>query len=330
MDLVTGASGHLGNTLTRKLLRSGRKVRVFLRPSSDHRCLEGLDVEKSYGDLQDADSLMQACNNIDAVYHTAAEISIMPLCNKRLSRINLQGTENVIAACLKNHVAKLIYTSSIQALPDVVNGSLVDEKIGFGLHHKSAYRRTKAAASSRVLEAVDQGLNAVVLCPTGFIGPYDFKISLIGQFLIDYLQQKHRFIIDGAYDFVDTRDVAQAHMAAYKKGKLGQTYIISGHQVSMRQLVEMLSRLTKKRAPKYWLGHSLAGLTAYAATCYYWLSGKNPQFTPYSLETIRSNSRFSYKKAARDLEYAPRPFEQSLQDALCWYKELVNLDPADP
>lgn len=331
MDLVTGATGHLGNTLVKKLLKSGRKVRVFLRKESDPISLSGLDIQKSYGDIQDFSSVMEACRNIETVYHTAAEISIMPSGYKHLDRVNCKGTENIISACFENKVQKLIYTSSIQALAGTCGESGLDEKACF-MPEKccSGYNRTKAAASCGVLQAAKQGLHTVVLCPTAFIGPYDYKISLIGQFLIDYLQERLSFIIDGAFDFVDIRDVANAHIAASQKAGAGQYYIISGHQIDMRKLINILYNMTGKRKPRYWLGNSLAGLTAYFTTFYYWLTGTKPQFTRYSLATLKSNSLFSHQKAARELGYRPRPFEKSLQDSIEWYKKIANLFPADP
>ncbi|MGM0365920.1 MAG: SDR family oxidoreductase [Actinomycetota bacterium] len=331
MDLVTGATGHLGNTLVRKLAESGRQVRVFLRKTSDTSCLDGYNLQKSYGDIQDPGSVMEACKGIDTVYHTAAEISIMPFCGDLLNRVNCRGTDNVISACFKHKVKKLIFTSSIHALADTPPGITIDEKISFDPRNpRGAYDRTKAYASLQVLKAAEKGLDAVVLCPTAFIGPYDFKVSLLGQFLIDYMNGNLKFIIDGAYDYVDVRDVAAAHITASQKAEPGQTYILSGEQVDMRKMVKTLSRITGKKQPRYWLSSPLASLGSYFTTFYYWLSGAKPQFTCYSLATIKSNSLISHHKANRDLGYKPRPFEQSLNDTLKWYRELTNLSPAGP
>ncbi len=323
MDLLTGATGHLGNALLRMLLGSGRSVRVFLREGSDTSCLEGLKVERSYGDLRDAASVEKACIGINTVYHAASEISIMPSSYSALYKVNCQGTQNIIAACFKHKVKKLIYTSSIQALDE--RHGIIDETADFKPNLScGGYNRTKAEASLDVLEAAKKGLHAVVLCPTAFIGPFDFKISLIGQFLIDYLSGRLKFIVDGSFDYVDVRDVAKAHLAASRSGRSGQAYILSGHQVDMRKMADMISDISGKKLPIYWLGNRFATIASYFTTFYYWLTGSKPRFTRYSLATIQAGCIFSSQKAAIELGYCPRPFEKSLMDTIQWYKKIAK------
>lgn len=332
MELVTGATGHAGNALVRELLSSGKKVRVLLRKQSDTLCLKSLEIEKVYGDITNLDSIMDTCRDIENVYHLAAQISIMPGRDNHLNRINLDGTQNIIQAAKKNKVKRLIYTSSIHALKEAPHGTIIDEQNTCfdPSNPRGAYDRSKAAASLKVLQACSDGLDTVVLCPTGFIGPYDYKTSLMGQFFIDYMQGRYKFIVNGAYDYVDVRDVAHAHILAAKQARPGHTYIISGHRVDMYQMTAALEKLTGIKPPKFWLKPGLANLASYLSTFYCLLSNSRPQFTCYSWSTINSNSYISSQKAQKELGYCPRPFEQSLKDTVTWYRELINPAPASP
>ncbi|MDD3777037.1 MAG: SDR family oxidoreductase [Actinomycetota bacterium] len=331
MDLVTGATGHLGNVLVRELLAAGKKVRVLLRPESKHQCLDNLELEKFYGDITSLDSVISACRNVENVYHTAAEISIMPGRSQRLSMVNLQGTKNIIEACRINQVKRLLYTSSIHALAETTAGIVIDENTCFDPHNpRGAYDRTKAAASLEVLKASGNGLEAMVLCPTAFIGPYDYKISFLGQFFLDYAKGNYRFMLNGAYDCVDVRDVARGHISAAALGRPGQVYLLSGHWVDMKQMTQMLETITGIKPPRFWLGKGLAGIISYLSTLYHFLSRSKPQFTRYSWCTINSNFQISNQKARKELNYYPRPLADSLKDTVSWYLSLTGPYPEAP
>jgi len=229
MDIVTGATGYIGNVLVRQLLNKGRAVRTLVRPTSDLTSLKGLKIEKAIGNILDIDSLINAFREADTVYHLAANISIMPGNAKLIRKINIEGTINVIKACIKCGVRRLIYTSSIHALEEPSNGTIIDEDMPFDPYSiRGEYDRSKAQASLEVLKATRRGLDAVIVCPTGITGPYDFKVSAISQTFINFASHRLKFIVDGAFDFVDVRDVAAGHILAANKGKTGESYILSG------------------------------------------------------------------------------------------------------
>jgi len=212
MIVVTGATGHIGNVLVRELLKRGKKVRAVIPPFEDTTPLEGLEVERVEGDVRNADSLIHAFNGADVVYHLAGIISILPGKTELLYQVNVEGTRNVVEACLKSNVRRLIYTSSIEAIAEPPQGTVIDETIPFAPDNAIAeYGRSKAKAALAVLEGLKKGLDAVIVCPTGVIGPYDFKLSEMGQLFIDFARGKSRIYVGGAYDFVDVRDVAIGH-----------------------------------------------------------------------------------------------------------------------
>jgi len=322
MDIVTGATGLLGNVLVRELVSRGRDVKVFIRKTSDTVCFNGCEVEKLYGDVLDLDSLVRAFKDAENIYHLASEISIMPGPNKNLREVNLTGANNVIKACFQSGIKRLIYTSSIHAFKEVKNVSTIDESLPFDpFNPMGEYNRTKAMASLAVKEAVREGLDAVIVCPTAVMGPYDFKISNLGSLVIEYCSKRQKIIIDGAYDFVDVRDVAVGHILAAEKGKTGETYILSGQRLTIPGLMSMLEDLTGIPAPKHKLPLWLAYAVAFITPVYYKLSGNKPVFTTYSIKTVKSNSFISHKKASEELGYSTRPIRETIEDNIKWFKE---------
>ena len=323
MDIITGATGLLGNALIRELLNKGRDVRALVRKSSDTACFADCEVEKVFGDVLDFESLKKAFSGAEHIYHLASEVSIMPGRHKKLREINITGTDNVIKACLDCKVKRLIYTSSIGAYKESKSGTIIDETLPFDPYNRMGeYNRSKAHASLAVLEAVRQhGLDAVIVCPTGIMGPYDFMVSNMGSMFIDYCTGKQKITIDGAFDFVDARDAAMGHILAAQKGVKGQSYILSGQRVTTGELMQMLKDLTGIPLPRHKLPVWAAYPVAIFTPIYYRITGHKPVFTIYSLRTLRSNSYISHKKATNQLGYNPRPVRQTIQESIEWLKK---------
>ena len=322
MDLVTGSTGFVGNVLVRRLIDSGHKVRAFLRTTSDTIALEGLPVERVTGNILNTQSLTEAFRGVDTVYHLAAKISIMPGEEQVIRRINLEGTRNVIKACHVAKVKKLIYTSTIHALKEPPMGTTIDENMPYDPENeRGEYDRAKAQASIEVMDAVGKGLHTVVLCPTGVLGPYDWRFSPITQTFLDFYNGRMKMAINGAYDFVDVRDVANGHILAAQKAKPGSNYILSGERITMKDMFGMLEAITGTKAPgidiPFWLAKAYCAFTP----AYYRLSGKTPRFTNYSLCTLQSNSYISNKKATEELDYRPRAIKESIEDTFKWFKD---------
>jgi dihydroflavonol-4-reductase len=322
MDMVTGAAGFIGNVLARELLARNRRVRTLVRPASDNSSLEGLDVERAAGDIRDIDSLVKAFRSIDIVYHLAGKISIMPGDYTLIRNINLEGTKNVIDACLKCGVRRLVYTSSIHALEEPPMGTVIDESMPFVPDcSRGEYDRSKARASMEVAGAAEKGLDSVIVCPTGVIGPYDFRISSLTQTFIDFACGRMRFTVGGAYDFVDVRDVAVGHILAAERGKTGQSYILSGQRTAMDEMMSMMEEISGVPGPKYKIPAWLAKFAGFFTPVYYKLANKAPRFTVYSISTLQSNSVISHKKATAELGYKSRSVKESIKDTFKWLNE---------
>lgn len=322
--LVTGGTGHIGNVLIRELVASGQTVRALVLPGEDRSILDGVPVEWVEGDVLNPASLTPAFAGVDTVYHLAGVISILPGHNEMVRRVNVEGTRNVLAAARAAGVRRLVYTSSIHAFKRVPHGVVVDESLPFDPEHAiSSYDRSKAEASLEVLQAARDGLDAVVVAPTGVIGPQDFRVSEMGALIRSWLNPKTSVLIDGRYDFVDVRDVVRGEILAAEKGRRGEVYILSGQQIHLVQMLCVVKQVLDLPVKVLTIPLRWARFFARFAVLYYRMSRERPRFTPYSIETVRSNSVISSAKAERELGYRPRSLEQSLRDTVAWWKQYL-------
>jgi dihydroflavonol-4-reductase len=314
MNLVTGATGHIGNVLVRLLLERGEGVRAMIIPDEDPTPLKDLDVEIVEADVLDYQSLLKAFDHMDVVYHLAGIISILPGKQPFVQAVNVLGTRNVIQAAQSKRIRRLVYTSSIHALKRVPHGILINETVPFDPEHAiSSYDSSKASASLEILNAVQHGLDAVIVCPTGVIGPYDFRRSEMGQLILDCVEQKPMLYVDGAYDFVDVRDVAEGLILAGEKGRCGESYILSGERIEVLDIIKIVQEILGKRLFSLKIPLQLANLTANITPFY------------YHLTTRASNSVISHAKAHLELGYLPRPLRESLSDTVKWFKKYKTL-----
>lgn len=321
MWLVTGATGHIGNVLVRKLLERGENVRAMILPGESRESISGLRVEAFEGDVLNLDAVFESMRGIKGIFHLAGVISIMPRANPFVRKVNVEGTKNILCAASEKKIKKLIYTSSIHAIQRVEEG-VIDESVPYDMDNPyGAYDRSKAEATLEVLNAARSGLEAVVACPTGVIGPYDFRGSMMGAVIHDAAIAKPALYVDGAYDFVDVRDVADGLIAAAEYGKRGESYILSGQKITVRYLLETVREITGKHFFQMKIPFDLAKFAAKFTPMYYRFANETPRFTPYSLEVLQSNSNISHAKATREFGYKPRPIFESIHDAVKWFLE---------
>ncbi len=322
MIVVTGATGHIGNNLVRRLLEKGEKVRVFVRPTSDLSSIKELDVEVITGDVRDVSSLLRGFRRAKVVYHLAGLISLGRDNKRLLFETNVVGTRNVVEACLKCGVEKLVYTASVDALKKVSKG-IIDETVPFDPENTvSTYGRSKAMGAMEVLEGVKRGLDAVIVSPTGVIGPFDFKPSHMGRFIVETVKKKYCFYVDGAYDFVDVRDVVEIIIASAEKGKRRSNYIVSGERLKMKHLIELVEKVTGNKILKFKIPVSIAKMgSLFVAPLYGEITGAEQKFSLDVISLLFSNSIFSKERVKREFGYSPRPIMESVKDTLSWFME---------
>jgi dihydroflavonol-4-reductase len=321
MIIVTGASGHIGNVLVRYLLKKGLDVRVIdLDPENDP-VLKPLNVKMYKGDVRDIDFLRETFKEADTVIHTAGIVSITPWKKKLMYDVNVEGTKNVVQACIDSKVKRLVYTSSVHALYEPPKGRFLTEKLATSITHVlGEYAKTKVLATREVRKGIEKGLDAVITYPSGVIGPYDFKHSEMGEMILDYSSGKYKYYVDGAYNFVDVRDIANGIYLAMTKGKRGEEYILAGNKITVEELFKIISEITDIEEPKFKINTSFAKFLAPFALLYYRISKKVPIFTPYSLAVLESNADISSKKAEEELGYTYRSTKESVVDIVRWNK----------
>ncbi len=321
MNLITGATGHIGNVLARELARRSQPLRGFTLPGEDRSALQGLPIEIVEGDVLDLPSLLKACQGVDTVYHLAGLINILPGANDLVRRVNLQGTLNVIEAARRAGVRRLVYTSSIHAIRRVPAGIAVDERLPFDPSSPTNdYDRSKAEASLAVQEAVRQGLDAVIACPTGVIGPYDYRLSDLGRLMRDWMQKRVHFLVEGGFDFVDVRDVAHGLALAGERGRSGQTYLLSGKRTRLVTLREIVQEVLGFKMAAILIPMGLARLAARLSPAFNRLQNRPPRFTLYSLEAVATGPVVSAVKAGRELGYRARPTYETVRDTVRWFQ----------
>lgn len=322
---VTGASGHIGVNLCRNLLDRGHSVRVLVHRK--RKGLESLPLDFVSGDLRDAESLAALVKGAEAVFHLAAVISIRGDTAGELFDVNVKGTGRLLEASRAAGVRKFIHFSSIHALEQRPVDRPLDEARPLALEDRMAYSRSKAWAEKAVIEAAEQGIDAVILSPTAVIGPRDYGPSLLGRALILMARGKLPLIVSGGYDWVDVRDVAGAAAAALEKGRRGHRYLLSGHWYSLKELAEKVAALCGVKPRRFicpqWV--AAAGLPIIRLYCS--LYEREPLYTRDSLYTLRTASpRISCAKAERELGYHPRSLEETLRDTLAWFRKHGYLD----
>jgi len=322
MNLVTGATGHIGNVLVRELVKRGEKVRALVLPGEDLLPIKDLDVEICYGNVLDRESLHAAFDGVSCVFHLAGIISISSNEDEMVRNVNVEGTRNMVEAAMQHDVQRFIYTSSIHAFKRTRHGTVIDEFTPIDpAASVAAYDRSKAEATLLVLEKVKQGLPAVIVCPTGVLGPYDFKKSELGELMNDWMLKKVNYMIEGSYDFVDVRDVVQGLILAREKGKIGQLYILSGELVRVSDLWKLTRELFSLKSILVNIPSKIALFASKFAEFYYRLSKSKPKFTRYSIETLQSNAVIDNQKARLNLGYSPRSLKDTIIDTTQWWKQ---------
>lgn len=316
--IITGANGHLASTIIRYLSRENCLVRGLLLPKESHEDTGSITYFK--GDVTEPVSMEEIFSGMDGyevtVIHAAGLVSIENNITPDLYSVNVNGTRNVISMCRKHQVRRMLYVSSVHAIPEGDGQSVIREINTFSKERvKGGYAITKAEATQSVMDAVNDGLDAVVVHPSGIVGPFDDGRNHIIQLIKTFLDGKLLGSVTGGYDFVDVRDVAKGCIFAADKGRRGDCYILSNQYITISELINYLGVLTGKRVPPCFPLSAIKCL----APVFSWIgkiTHKRPLFTRYSLNVLGENAHFSHEKATRELGYSPINIWDSIRDTV--------------
>ncbi|MDX2138194.1 MAG: NAD-dependent epimerase/dehydratase family protein [Chloroflexota bacterium] len=318
--LVTGASGHVGLTLIQQLLEKGHTVRALDR--NRNPILETLPVEFVNADLRDVTSYEHAFKGVELVFHVAAYISIQMHEWPTLEAINVHGVRNVVNLCKQYGVRRLVHFSSIEALDiNPIDKPINESNALVSADFAIPYPRSKAAGQRIVLQAIAEGLNAVILYPTGIIGPNDYLARASNQLLVPVANGEVPALPMLGYDFVDVRDVASGAIAAQEIAPAGSSYVLGNARFMLPEMAAKVAKLVGVRAPQtipaWTMMISLPWMELNAA-----LTGKPSMITRASLYPLRNSHTISHERATRELGYQPRSIDESLHDTIAWFHQI--------
>ena len=324
MIFMTGATGFVGSAILRKLVSRGLEVRALVRPSSDRRNLEGLDVEVVEGDLHEPDSLKPALGGCAGLFHVAADYRLWSPKPEPMFKANVDGTRSLMLAAGECGVERIVYTSSVAVLGTVPGEGAADEDTPVQFTDMiGPYKQSKFLAEAEVRELVkSQGLPVVIVNPSMPIGPRDIKPTPTGRMIVEAASGRMPAYVDTGLNVVHVDDVAEGHLLAFDKGDVGKRYILGGENMSLKEILGALAEITGGRPPRLKIPHNLIMPFALVAETWARLSGGTEPFaTTDGLKMAKKKMFFTHMLAAKELGYTPRPAAHALADAVQWFRD---------
>lgn len=318
--LVTGAAGFLGSHVTRQLVARGETVRVLMRPSSNNRAISDLPLEYVTGDLRDPNSLQRAMLGIQRVFHVAADYRLWTKDPQQIYDSNLGGTKNLLATAKNAGVERFIYTGTVATiavdrpqLPNESTQTTIEEMIGH-------YKRSKWMAEREVFRAAHDGLPVVVAMPSTPVGPWDWKPTPTGKIILDFLNGKMPGFVETGLNFVGVEDCAAGHLLVAERGKIGERYLLGAENLTLKQLLDTLAKITGLPAPTMKIPHGVALSVAYIESAFSRLIGREPQIPVEGVKIARHNMFVDCSLTRRELGFQPGSVAAALERAVRWYQ----------
>lgn len=321
--LVTGATGFVGAAVVRALVRAGEDARVLARAASDLGNLDGLPVQRVEGDLRDKASLLRALDGCRRLYHVAAHYALWAQDPTIFYDINVTGTRNLLEAAGTVGLERTVYTSTIGAIGLPPDGGVGTETTPVSLDQMAGdYKRSKFLAEQEVHRLAKAGLPVVIVNPSAPVGAGDIKPTPTGQMIVDFMKGRMPAYIDTGMNLIDVDDVATGHLLAMAKGRQGERYILGNRNLMLRDIFELLSRLTGVPAPTIKLPRLAILPLAYANK---WIADyithQPPRIPLEGVKMAKYRMHYDCSKAVRELGLPQPPVEIALDKAVRWFRE---------
>jgi dihydroflavonol-4-reductase len=320
--LVTGASGFVGSAVARRLIEAGHEVRVIVRPTSDRRNVAELDCEIVVGDLTDDAAVKSAVAGCDALFHIAADYRLWVPDPAVIYRANVDATRGLIRAAGEAGVDRIVYCSSVAAIgttptgvpADETRAAVLDEMIGH-------YKRSKFLAEQEVRRLVaEEKLPIVIVNPSAPFGPRDVKPTPTGRIVVEAALGKMPAYVATGLNVVHVADVAEGHLLAYEKGKIGERYILGGENMTLLEILIALADITGGRPPRFRVPRGALVPAAWISELIARGSRREPRLTRDSAHMAGRYMFYSNEKARRELGFIARPAKDALRDAYDWFR----------
>ena len=324
VSLVTGGAGFVGSAVVRRLVESGHRVKVLVRPTSDPRNLENLPVEVVPGDLRNRRSLRKAVKGCSFLFHVAADYRLWVPEPREMYENNVGGTEDIMREALRAGVKKVIYTSSVATLKLNGNSIPADENGAAALTDMIGhYKRSKFLAERSVLRMIEsQGLPAVIVNPSMPVGPGDIKPTPTGRFIADAISGRMPAYVNTGLNVVHVDDVAAGHLLALQRGRIGERYILGGHNMTLKEILRVVAAMAGRTPPRVRIPHNLIlPIAVISEACARYAFKGEPRVTLVGARMARKSMFFSTEKAKRELGFHPRPVIEALKDAVDWFRK---------
>ena len=310
-----------------ELVARGEEVRILIRSSSTNRAIADLSLEYVTGDLRDPASLHRAMKGVKRVFHVAADYRLWARRSQDIYDSNVGGTKNLLDAVRRAGVQQLIYTSTVSTIavdrPELPN-EFTDSKLKEMIGH---YKRSKWMAEQEVLTAAKSGLPVIVAMPTTPVGPWDWKPTPTGKIVLDFLNGKMPGYVDTGLNFVGVEECAVGHLLVSEKGRIGERYLLGGENLSLKEMLDALSKITGLAAPRMKIPHSLAFGVACANTVFSRLLWREPGIPIESVRIARHRMFVDCSRAQRELGFKPGPVSAALERAVRWYEANGYVSP---
>ncbi|HEY3306970.1 MAG TPA: hopanoid-associated sugar epimerase [Desulfuromonadaceae bacterium] len=319
---VTGATGFIGSSIVRELLKEGREVRALVRAGSDSSNLSGLDVELWQGDLRDSDGLLKALKGCDALYHAAADYRLWTRNPSEMYDVNVNGTTVILEAALKNNLNRVVYTSSVGTLGNPGDGTPGTETTPVALEDMVGhYKKSKFLAEREAVKFINKGLPLIIVNPSTPVGPMDIKPTPTGKIIVDFLNRKMPAYLDTGLNIIAVEDCARGHILAEKNGRIGEKYILGNVNLTLRDIFVVLEEITGFSAPKIRLPYTPILIAAYINEVLAGITGKEPLIPLAGVQMAAKFMYFDSSRAVNELGLPLSPIKNALERAVVWFRE---------